>query len=79
MFLTVKQVADALSVCQNTVYREVERGRIPAYKIGRNIRIREEELEGYIAAQTVQPAPAASRPGKSPVWKPGMKVRAHYD
>lgn len=49
---TVKQVADYLNIKPGTVYRMVERGELPAIRIGvtgRTLRFRQSEVEGWIS------------------------------
>ena len=48
--LTLQQVADRLQVSLSTIRRMVDRGDLPFVKVGRNIRVRPEDLEAYIAA-----------------------------
>lgn len=38
-FLSAKETADLLGVSRYTVYRMIERGELPAHKIGRLVRI----------------------------------------
>lgn len=47
-FLSVEQVADQLAVSRMTIYRLVERGELPAHRIGRSIRIRERDFDNYL-------------------------------
>ena len=47
--LTIEQVAERLAVARRTVFRLIEKGDIRAVKIGRLTRIRESDLERYIA------------------------------
>lgn len=54
--LTVKQVAEWLNVSLSMVYRLVERGLIPSYKISGSIRFIEEELSSWIGQNKLQPA-----------------------
>lgn len=50
-FLSVADVAEVLYVSKMTVYRMVENGELPALKINkRTYRIRQEDLDAYIAA-----------------------------
>jgi excisionase family DNA binding protein len=50
--LTVREVADRLIVHPETVLRWVRRGEIPAVRLpGGAIRIREDELEAWLAAR----------------------------
>lgn len=54
--LTAAEVADQLRVSTMTVYRLIRRGELPAVRVGRNYRVRGEDLEAYLAEQVVDPA-----------------------
>jgi excisionase family DNA binding protein len=57
----VKQVADALGVSPAAIYREIEIGRLGAYRIGKGaLRVPHEAFERYKAVITA--AAAAKRP-----------------
>jgi excisionase family DNA binding protein len=38
------------------VYRRIQSGEIPSVKLGRNIKVRREDLEGYLEHQRYQPS-----------------------
>ena len=44
---SIRQTADLLGVHYNTVYRMVRRGELEAYKVGRIIRISDEDIEEW--------------------------------
>ena len=44
---SIQQTADLLGVHYNTVYRMVRRGELEAYKVGRIIRISDEDIEEW--------------------------------
>lgn len=46
--MTVEEVARLLKVSGATIYRKVEKGLLPGFKIGRQWRFRQEELENFI-------------------------------
>ena len=48
-FLTVEEVAKRFSVNVTTVYRLVQRGKLPAFKIGNQWRFSERRLEEWVA------------------------------
>ncbi len=50
-FVTVAEVADQLRVSNMTVYRLVQAGQLPATRVGRSYRIREEDVDRYLAQQ----------------------------
>lgn len=49
--LTAPEVAELLNITKNTVYEIVKRGEIPAYKIGKKLRIDRQDVEDYINNQ----------------------------
>lgn len=54
--LTAAEVADQLRVSTMTVYRLIRRGELPAVRVGRNYRVREQDLTAFLEAQVVDPA-----------------------
>jgi excisionase family DNA binding protein len=53
-FVTVAEVADLLRVSNMTVYRLVQSGQLPAVRVGRSYRIREADVNRYLAGQYTQ-------------------------
>jgi excisionase family DNA binding protein len=53
-YVTVAEVAEQLRVSNMTVYRLVQAGTIPALRVGRSYRIREEDVDRYLAEQYTQ-------------------------
>ena len=51
--LTVAEVATLMRVSRMTVYRLIRRGQLKAIRVGRNYRVRENDLELYLEAQAV--------------------------
>jgi excisionase family DNA binding protein len=47
-FMTVGEVAAILRVSTMTVYRLINGGQLPAVRIGRSFRVREDELDRYL-------------------------------
>ena len=47
-FMTVAEVARRLRVSNMTVYRLVKSGHLPAVRVGRGYRIREEDVRKYL-------------------------------
>lgn len=47
-FLTVAEVAAMMRVSKMTVYRLVHSGELPAVRVGRSFRVREEDANDYI-------------------------------
>ena len=50
-FLTVAEVAALLRVSTMTVYRLIKAGELPAARIGRSYRIREDDVDRYLEAR----------------------------
>ena len=46
--LTVNEVADLLRVSRMTVYRLIKQGDVPALKVGRSYRLREQDIHSYL-------------------------------
>jgi len=57
MQLSVSDVADLLGVSGKTVYRWVKDGRLPAYRLGQQLRFNRTELLEWATAQRVPVAP----------------------
>jgi excisionase family DNA binding protein len=53
-FLTVHEVADLLRVSTMTVYRLIKSGDLPAVRIGKSLRLREDDVDAFIANQYTQ-------------------------
>lgn len=53
--LTVAEVAELFRVSSMTVYRLIRNGELPAVRVGRSYRVREEDLQSYLQAQVVDP------------------------
>jgi excisionase family DNA binding protein len=51
--LTVAEVARLLRVSNMTVYRLIKAGELPALRVGKNYRIREADLQAFLAVGTV--------------------------
>jgi excisionase family DNA binding protein len=49
---TVPEVARYLKLSKSKVYNLVQRGEIPSIKIGRNVRIRQSDLDQWLDEQT---------------------------
>ncbi len=48
-FLTVSEVADTLRVSTMTVYRLIKGGQLPAVRVGKAYRVREDDIDEYLA------------------------------
>jgi excisionase family DNA binding protein len=52
--LTVSEVAQTMRVSNMTVYRLIKSGDLPALRVGKNFRIRESDVDKYLAQRSVQ-------------------------
>jgi excisionase family DNA binding protein len=50
-FLTVQEVADLLRVSSMTVYRLIKGGDLPAVRVGRSFRVRDVDVDAFLAAR----------------------------
>jgi excisionase family DNA binding protein len=49
--MTVSEVAQVLRVSKMTVYRLIRQGDLPAVRIGRAFRIREDDVHSYLESR----------------------------
>ena len=76
-YLTRQQAAERLGISLRTLDGLIQRGGLPAYRIGsRLVRIRDTDLDAYLAGRQVAPAPVKekARPTRPCRYVPGMKV-----
>ena len=50
-----KQAASYLGVAPRTLYRLIDQGAIPAYHMGRVIRVQQEDLDAFMERARIQP------------------------
>jgi excisionase family DNA binding protein len=62
--LTVAQVATEVGVTEQTIRREIQRGKLPAYRVGEagHLRIRAKDLDSYKQAEDYRSEPLTSNP-----------------
>jgi excisionase family DNA binding protein len=53
-FVTVGEVAQLMRVSKMTVYRLIKQGDLPAVRIGRGYRMREEDVHRYLDSRYTQ-------------------------
>ena len=53
-FLTVAEVAAIVRVSTMTVYRLIKAGDIPAIRVGKSFRLREDDVDAYLSKQYTQ-------------------------
>ncbi len=56
--LKVATVADALEVCDRTVRRLIKRGELPAHRVGRTVRVAEDDLAIYLLSASCRTRPS---------------------
>ena len=53
--LSIPQLCQALGMGKSWVYARIKSGEIPSVKLGRNVKVRREDLEAYLQSQTYHP------------------------
>jgi excisionase family DNA binding protein len=53
--LSITDLCQELGMGKSWVYRRIQSGEIPSVKLGRNIKVRREDLQGYLEGQRYQP------------------------
>lgn len=54
-WLSSQQASERLGVTLRTLYRLIDTGQLPAYKIGRVIRLQAQEVEDFIIGARIEP------------------------
>jgi excisionase family DNA binding protein len=54
-WLSTTEVRDQLGITLRTLYRLIDEGQIPAYKIGRVIRMKEEDVDAFLERSRIAP------------------------
>jgi excisionase family DNA binding protein len=53
LLLTVRQAAEALSICEKSLWNLTKRGDLPAVRIGKSVRYTLEDLQSFIGRSKV--------------------------
>jgi excisionase family DNA binding protein len=53
--MSTAEAADYLGIGARTLYRLIDQGDLPAYKVGRVIRLQRSEVDRYIAHVRIKP------------------------
>lgn len=51
--VSLREASRLLGVCVRTIRREIDRGRLAAFRVGRNLRIKTSELQRYMEREAV--------------------------
>ena len=54
-WMSTKEAAEHLGVTLRSLYRFIDEGTLPAYKFGRVIRLKEDDVYGFIEACRIEP------------------------
>ena len=54
-WLGTAEAARRLGITPRTLYRLIDEGQLPAYKLGRVIRLQESDVDAFIAASRIEP------------------------
>ena len=54
--LSIPEVCQELGMGKSWVYRRIQSGKIPSVKLGHNIKVKREDLQGYLEDQRYQPS-----------------------
>ncbi len=74
-WLTREQARERLGIGLRTLDRLIAEGKLPAYKVGsRLVRIRDTDIDAYMAGQLVVPEKAKPIKLRPCGYVPGMKV-----
>lgn len=54
-WLSTAAAAKRLGITPRTLYRFIDQGEIPAYRFGRVIRLKQDEVDGFIDRSRIEP------------------------
>lgn len=54
-WLSTREAASRLGITTRTLYRLIDEGQLPAYKLGRVIRLQQHEVDAFIEAARITP------------------------
>lgn len=54
-WMSTRETSERLGVTLRTLYRFIDEGQIAAYKLGRVIRLKEDDVEAFIEAARIEP------------------------
>lgn len=53
--MSTKEAASALGLTPRTLYRLIDEGQLPAYRFGRVIRLKQSEIDSFVAQSQISP------------------------
>lgn len=59
-WLSTAEAAARLGVTRRTLYRFIDEGELAAYKMGRVIRLRQDDLDAFLESRRIRPGELAS-------------------
>lgn len=77
VWLSTRDASERLGVTLRTLYRFIDEGRLPAYQLGRVIRLQAEDVDHFIESVRIQPGSLAhlypdTRPEPEPIEATGV-------
>lgn len=54
-WLSTKEAASALGLTPRTLYRLIDEGQLPAYRFGRVIRLKQNEIDTFVSSSRIEP------------------------
>ena len=54
-WMSTAEAAKRLGITPRTLYRVIDEGQLPAYRFGRVIRLKEDEVEAFIESCRIEP------------------------
>jgi excisionase family DNA binding protein len=54
-WMSTKEASEYLGINHRTLYRLIDEGSLPAYKFGRVIRLKQDEVEQFVTAARIEP------------------------
>ncbi len=54
-WLSTAEAARYLGITPRTLYRFIDQGQLPAFRLGRVIRLRQEDVDGFIEQRRIEP------------------------
>ena len=59
VWLSTRDASERLGITLRTLYRFIDEGKLPAYQLGRVIRLKADDVDGFIESVRIQPGSLA--------------------